>query len=87
MFIKITMTMRTRNIILINNMRIKKQQNKMDQPDGTSLGRKAGNGPPSFIARVTVRASRIDWINCLCFSLQFAFDLLFDYSFEYVRMT
>jgi hypothetical protein len=32
----------------------------MNQPDGTSLGRKAGNGPPCFIARVTDRASRID---------------------------
>jgi len=50
----------------------------MNQPDGTSLGRKTGNGPPSFIARVTDRASRTDWINCLCFSLQFGFALDFN---------
>jgi hypothetical protein len=64
MFVKITMTIRTCNIILINKMNIKKRtkDNHLNQPDGTSLGRKTGNGPPSLIARVTVRASRIESI-------------------------
>jgi len=47
----------------MNNRSEKKRKRKSNIPDGTSLGRKAGNGPPVFIARVTERASRIDWIN------------------------
>jgi hypothetical protein len=58
-----------------------KEENNIHLPDGTSLGRKAGNGPPCFIARVTERASRTDRINCACFSLQFGFPPYFDYSF------
>jgi len=44
----------------MNNRSEKKGKRKSNIPDGTSLGRKAGNGPPCFIARVTERASRID---------------------------
>ncbi len=64
----------------MDNRSEKKGKGKSNIPDGTSLGRKAGNGPPCFIARVTERASRIDFINWLCFSLQFAFRPYLDYS-------
>ena len=40
--------------------RRRKESNKINLPDGTSLGRNAGSGPPCFIARVTERAVRID---------------------------
>ena len=79
MFIEVSVAIRTGHVVWMTTIGKNATRKWAIWPDGTSLGRNAGNGPPSFNARVTVRASRIDRINWLCFSLQFALD--FGYKF------
>ena len=75
--VKISTAVRTSDVIF-DNQKIAIGASRMELPDGTSLGRNAGKGPPSFIACVTVRASRIAWTNDRCFSLHVDFDRVLD---------
>ena len=77
MRIEIPATVRTSDVVF-ENRTIAMKESWTELPEGTSLGRNAGKGPPCCMACVTERASRIVWINERCFSLHVDFDRILD---------